>query len=166
MGNNKPENLEGVLCYLRHKVNNDTGAETTKILILDDKNLAGETLSQRRLLLATDPKVELFKLTYAVFFLGDLIKLATSSMWFIDSLGKLFKYKKTTRAILKMHRLKNVHPITGGGAVVEVYGITTRFKSLYPPDKDTSYVGLLHFGKSLVLYGFYNKLYDDTWRNV
>jgi hypothetical protein len=119
-----------------------------------------------RRLAAKQNGAKLFKIKLAIFFLGDLVKIAKPNIWFIDSAGKLFNYNKATRALLKFYKIKLNIPINTGGSIIEVEGIATRFKSLFPPDRDKKYAGILHDKKSLILYGFYSEKYDDTWRKV
>lgn len=164
LGTNKPVTEWGVVFYYHHKETEE--GQIVSVRIIDDKNLPQQTLSLRRLQLSLDDSVSLFKVHKAIYFLGDLIKIATPSTWFIDSLGKVFNYTKTSRAKLKVYPIKQIIPIKGGGVVVEAKGIMTRFKALYPPGTGEDYVGILHWGKSLILYGFYEEQYDDSWRMV
>lgn len=126
----KPNSHDGIIYYHHEKGLEDGGTETV-LRILDDKNIEGGTLARRRLRMSCDPKVHLFKITNAIFFLGDLVKLASKKSWFIDSNGKLFNYEKKTRAKLKYYKITQVLPIGTGGAVIEVEGLTTRFKTLF-----------------------------------
>jgi hypothetical protein len=166
LGLNAPTIENGVSFYFSEK-GLEEGGTVVQVRIIDDKNLPQTTLSLRRLQLALSD-APLFKIKQAIFFLGDLIKLATPKTWFIDSNGKLFTYTKTSRAKLKFHRIDKLIPINTGGVIVELDGIPSRFKSLYSPDASytTPYAGVLHFGMSLVLYGFYDQKYEDTWRTV
>lgn len=150
--------------YYHHKELEE--GELISVKIIDDKNLPQETLSLRRLQLSLEEGVSLFKVHNAIYFLGDLIKIATPSTWFIDSMGKVFNYTKTSRAKLKIYLIQQVIPIKGGGVVIEAKSIMTRFKALYPPGVGQDYVGILHWGKSLILYGFYEEQHDDSWRMV
>lgn len=162
--NSPPITSNGVVFYAseRHSEDENGGIITdTKILIVDDKQVPGERLATRRLGISA----KLFPLRQAIFFLGDLIKVATPTTWFIDSLGKTFVYEKNTRTLLKCHQIVNIFNIPSGGAIIEVEGISSRFKCLHTPDKP-KYAGILHFGKSLILYGLYNEHFDDTWRLV
>ena len=154
---------DGVACYFH--INEYEEHSVPVLKIIDDKNYPQPTLALRRLQMAISD-VPLAKIGTAIFFLGDLIKISKPSMWFIDSLGKLFRYEKNTRAKLKFHRVSKLLHIQGGGVVVEAEGISSRFKSLYAPEGVKPYIGVLHFGKSLVLYGFYEEMYDETWRMV
>lgn len=167
IGIHKPQVEEGLVFYYyeREEETADETISSIKYKIVDDRNLPGETLSRRRLALQVEG-ANLAKLGQAVYFLGDLVKLATLEIWFIDSLGKIFNYKKSTRARLKFYKISKIIPITTGGVVVEAEGLMQRFKSLYKPTVDKQYVGLLHFGMSLVLYGFYEQKHDETWRMV
>lgn len=164
LGTNKPVTEGGVVFYYHHKETEE--GQIVSVRLIDDRNLPQQTLSLRRLQLMQDESVSLFKIHKAIYFLGDLIKIATPNTWFIDSAGKVFNYIKSSRAKLKVYPIRQVIPIKGGGVVVEAKGIMTRFKSLYPPEIGEEYVGILHWGKSLILYGFYEEEYDDSWRMV
>ncbi len=167
IGIHQPQVDQGlVFYYYEREEETDEGTLTsTKYKIVDDRNLPGATLARRRLQLTVE-EVKLAKLGQAVYFLGDLVKLATMEIWFIDSMGKIFNYKKSTRARLKFYKISNLIPIPTGGIIVEAEGVMQRFKSLYKPTPDKLYVGLLHFGMSVVLYGFYTEKHDETWRMV
>lgn len=164
LGPHKPETSDGVTFYLYRYASED-GETVDKLKIVDDLNIDKETLALRRLKLKAD-EVDLFKISKAVYFLGDLIKISNPNTWFIDSNGKIFKYLKTTKAELRFHKIKNVIPIKSGGAIIEVENISTRFKALYTPESANRYAGILHHNKSLILYGFYDKEYPKTWRKI
>ena len=167
IGIHKPQIDEGLVYYYHERA--EETDEGTKVSahykVVDDRNVPGETLSRRRLTLTVE-KVNLAKLGQAVYFLGDLVKLATLEIWFIDSMGKVFNYKKSTRAKLKFYKISQIIPIQTGGVIVEVEGMMQRFKALYKPDENKTHVGLLHFGMAVILYGFYDQKYDETWRMV
>lgn len=133
--------------------------------VIDDKSIEGDTLGKRRLKLKLSG-VKLHRLSKAIFFLGDLIKISKSNLWFIDSKGKVFDHKKSARTLLKFHKIDKVIPITSGGAIIQVENINTRFKTLYAPTEDKTYAGILHYHKSLILYGLYEEKHKDTWRVV
>jgi len=57
-------------------------------------------------------------------------------------------------------------PIKTGGAIIEVENISTRFKALYTPESANRYAGILNYGKSLILYGFYSQEHSKTWRRI
>jgi hypothetical protein len=163
LGVNKPEQQDGIVYYYHYK-ESDNG-NIISLQVVDDKSVPGSNLSLRRLHLAQE-ECTLFKIRNAIYFLGDLIKIATPKTWFIDSTGRVFNYVKTTKAKLKLYPISQVIPINTGGAIIEVKGLLTRFKSLYMPESEFMYAGILQWGKSLVLYGFYDQYYEDSWRKV
>ncbi len=163
LGVHKPIIENGVVFYYYER--EVEGVVTSQYKLVDDKNIDKPTLALRRLQLSLH-EVPLYRIDQAIFFLGDLIKIATPHTWFIDSNGKVFKYDKATRAKLCFYLINRNIPINTGGAIIEAKGVPTRFKSLYPPSVHEKYVGLLHFGKSIILYGFYTEKFDDTWRLV
>lgn len=164
LGTNKPLTEGGVTFFYHHKQLEE--GEHISVRIVDDKNMPQETLSLRRLQLSLDSTVQLFKISKAIYFLGDLIKISTPNTWFVDNTGKVFNYQKTSRAKLKIYPVAQLIPIKTGGVIVEAKGIMTRFKALYVPEIGLDYVGILHWGKSLILYGFYEQQHDDSWRMV
>lgn len=162
--NDPPIQSDGFVFYASEKHTEDESGgivTDTKLLMVDDRQIEGDSLAARRLRIPA----KLFPLRQAIFFLGDLIKLATPNTWFIDSLGKVFVYEKNTRAQLKCHKISMIATIPSGGAIIGVEGIDSRFKTLHTPE-NVYYAGILHMGKSLVLYGLYSEPFKQTWRMV
>ena len=164
LGKEKPLIESNVAFYLLGKDIKYSDAEY-KVNLIDDKNLPAATLAKRRLILNSQG-VSLVKLNKAIFFLGDLIKLAKGAPWFIDSVGFIFQYKKTHRAKLKFYKIAKVLPMPAGGAIIEAEGIATRFKVLFQPSDYHSHAGILHWKNTLILYGLYDKKYSDTTRLI
>ena len=133
--------------------------------VIDDKAIEGETLGLRRLHIQAKGS-QLQKVGKAIFFLGDLIKIAKRSTFFIDSNGRIFQYRKSIRAKLQFKKLTNVIPIPTGGAILEVEGVNSRFKCLFQPKTLELYVGVLEFGMSFILYGLYEQPYKSSWRMI
>ncbi len=159
LGKEKPQELDGVLFYHRcDKEGNDT------ILVVDDKTWHHETLAQRRLKVMMNNSRKLAKITHAIFFISDLLKLSGSGVWFIDTNGKLFTYTKSTMVPLIFRSILKVTKINGG-AILEVEGIETRFKCLYAPNNE-KFAGLLKIGRGYVLYGLYEEKPIDTRRMI
>jgi hypothetical protein len=154
LGTLKPTEEAGVVFYLY---------SNNKYSIVDDKSIVGESLSSRRLhMLSTG--VKLRKITRAIFFLGDLLKLATKTTWFIDSNGLVFQIKKSLRTTLEYLRIKKVIPIKTGGAIIELDGANMRLKSLFAPTPNELYAGVLKYGLAYILYGFFTEKHSTTWR--
>jgi hypothetical protein len=167
LGVEEPQRQDGVLFFLAEGTKEtEEGLETEwRIRIVDDTNLPGDTLARRRLLIRNNGGTP-FKLNRAIFFLGDLIKMAVPKLWFIDSMGKCFRYTKNTRARLTYRKVTKVIHVIGGGAIIEVEGIPSRMKSLFMPTLDNLHAGVLLMGVSPILYGFYDKKHEDSWRMV
>lgn len=154
----KPVEENGVL-YLLFK--------NKELHIIDDKNIEEATLGLRRLnIKANNPEVKLYKLTKAIYFIGDLIKYTKSKQWYIDSLGYCFLYEKTALVPLVYLPIEKIIPIKTGGAIVTVKTLPQRFKCLYTP-KNVSYAGLLKISNSqYILYGLVNKKEKNSWRKI
>lgn len=160
-----PEERDGILYYVSENFNRDTAKYHQTARVLDDKTLPGPTLAHRRLQ-AQKLGATLYPIKTALYFLGDFIKLAKSNTWFVDSTGRVFQYKKTTRAKLQFYRVQKLFPLPGMGAVVEVQGISQRFKVLWMPTVPVQWAGVIKFGKTLILYGLYKDKLPDSWRLV
>lgn len=133
--------------------------------VIDDLSLPQQTLGKRRLVLKSNG-VQLLPINKIIYFLVDLIKLAVPNTWFIDNSGNIFTYKKSTRAHLTCHRIKNVLPGTGLGAIIEVEGVAQRFKVMYAPNEFQQYVGLLKMSNSYLLYGLYEQPFKSSTRKI
>ena len=165
IGSSKPIVDDKVSYFLLAKAT-ETDALSYRILFLDDRNINSPSLGTRRLMLESAGN-SLFKLKTAIFFLSDLIKLAQSNVWFIDSAGTLFQYTKTRRVALVYKPISKIIPIRSGGCIIEVEGLSERFKSYKTPElSSTPYVGLLQDNQSHILYGFYDKRYKNTNRMI
>lgn len=132
-------------------------------LIIDDTSRKGDTLGKRRLQMLDS---KLFSINKAIYFLTDLVKLANSKTWFIDNTGKTFIYKKTIRAKLTCHRIKNILPGVSLGVLVEVEGIPQRFKLMYQPTDADKYAGLLFMHNSYIIYGLYSEPFKNSYRKI
>lgn len=162
LGEHKPSQHEGLVFYHTHYVDHDN-IENVNIRIVDDANLSGKTLGLRRLQLQDE---KLFPIRTAIYFLADLVKLAKSTTWFIDSSGRVFHYEKNTRAKLQTRAIKQILPASGLGCVVELVGISSRFKSLQRPGEHQHYARVLKLGMGFIFYGFCETVKPDSWRMV
>ena len=146
------ESEDGNVLYFYSKIEDADGEQSESYLVVDDKRVKGDTLGKRRLFLA-NKGVKLYKISMAVFFVGDLLKLAHSKTWFIDSLGKVFRYTKTKWVKLVHKKITKVIRQPGGGAVLELEGIPTRFKVLYAPTEAELWWQVLVDGFQYIFYG-------------
>lgn len=165
LGNTGPIQHETIAFYLFVDDTDKSQPPKDVYLIVDDKAVQGENLARRRLQLQAQG-VPLYKLTHAIFFIADMLKLSVGATWFIDSLGKIFEYKKTKKVPLIYKPIKKIIPVLTGGAVLEVEGISHRFKTLYMPRLEERYAGLLKINRGYLLYGLYDKLYTATTRMI
>jgi len=163
LGEHKPVIEDNLVYYSKEYVDKESLETKIGLRIVDDKSVQGATLGLRRLAITG---VRLFPIRQAMYFLGDLIKIAKQTTWFIDNSGKVFQYRKSSRAKLTAHKIKKVLPLEGMGAIVEVDGLPQRFKCMYAPKPDQYYAGVLRWGLSYVLYGFYNEQFKATHRLV
>lgn len=161
LGENEPQIKEGVIFYLSEILDNEDNLISVYKLV-DDKNIDKSTIGLRRLQL---PQDKLFKISTAIYMLQDLIKLAKPTSWFIDTAGKVFQYKKSTRAKLKTHTIKQVLPVNGIGCVLEIEGLSERFKSLSIPNNQP-YAVMLYYNGKVLLYGLSATKVDSSWRLV
>lgn len=150
-----PSQVDGVTFYLYKD----------KMQVVDDKNVEGDSLARRRLHLHMN-EVKLYKLKYAIFYLADLIKMATPNQWFIDSNGKCFIYTKTKLVPLVFREITKVDR-SPSFTLIEARGIHGRHKTLYPPREDQKYAGFLQVTpRTYIIYGFFSEKHRDTRRKV
>jgi hypothetical protein len=164
LGKEAPIIEEGVSFYLLGRDTKYSDAEYI-MKIIDDKNRPEESFALRRLAMKNEG-VNLHSLNKAIFFLSDLVKLAKGNTWFIDKNGQLFEYTKTQRVKLIFKKITKVTAIMTGGAIIEVQGIPSRFKTLYAPTHEMTHAGLLVVGNTHILYGLYDQEYAATTRVI
>lgn len=163
---NKPPEWKGdLLVYENTYMHVDTANEYTHTKIVDAK-VPGETLSRRRLKL-DEKGLPLYPLKKAAFFLHDFIKLAGNGYYFIDSVGKIFKYKKQTSCKLIFRKITRVIPSESTGSIVEVEGMPQRFKTMAHFENPYGlWAGLLYYKGAWLFFGVYNEQYRDTRRMI
>ena len=165
LGEKEPYTKDGLTFYANEYINSDDPKPFNRWRIVDDKNIDRSTLGLRRLVLKQQ-EVKLFPIGAAIYFLQDIIKLAKSTTWFIDSCGQVFQHKKLVRAKLQTHRIRQVLPASGIGCVLEVEGLSERFKSLQIPKDYELWAGILNYNRCNLLYGYYSEPIKTTWRLV
>ena len=165
LGEHRPQQHAGVVFYSKQYIDKDTATITTGLRIVDDTNILGSSLGQRRLKLKQS-KVRLFHIKTAIYLLKDLIKLSKQTTWWIDSSGLVFQYKKSTRAKLTCKRITKLIPAQVVGCIVEVEGLSQRFKLMYHPQNGEQWAGILQWGLSYLLYGIYTEPFKNTYRLV
>lgn len=164
LGNKAPMGKDGVSYYLYGKDVN-TKDEFLNAKVIDDKNIDRPSLAGRRLQ-AKANGADLHKIGLAIFFIGDLVKIADAKTWFIDNTGMVFNYRKSTRAKLIFREIEQIIPIRTGGGIICVKGVPARFKTLHLPGPEMKYAGLLVVKTSYILYGLFDQQYDTTFRLI
>lgn len=165
LGERQPLIDGDIIYYINESVNTDTNIIKTRVRFVDDKSIDKPSVGARRLVMKKQG-APMFTITKAVYFIGDLIKLSKTTTWFIDNAGHTFQYKKAMRAKLTCHKVRQVLPAKGMGAVVELEGVPSRFKILYAPSASQGYAGILHLGLGNIIYGFYEEPFKATTRAV
>lgn len=133
--------------------------------VLDDTNIQGDFKTRRALLDETTRT----PLVVALCFYEDIIKFKNvNDALFIDSNGRLFKYKKDRMVKLSFHKIEHwIKPRNERYCLVKLDAYPQYFRSLRPPAHNEWYAGVLHFTKKqLLLYGFAEEQYDSTIRKV
>lgn len=165
LGEKEPYTSGGLTFYSSQYINEDDPKPFNRYRVVDDRGVDKPTLGLRRLVLK-EQEVKLHPIGAAIYFLQDVIKLAKSTTWFIDSVGQVFQHKKLVRAKLATHRIIQVLPAAGIGCVLEVEGLAERFKSLQVPKEYELYAGILNYNRCNLLYGYYSEPIKPTWRQV
>lgn len=163
VGTELPTFINDIVLYIRQY---DTGDEIkTTYQIIDDKSIKQPSLGKRRLLLINNG-IKVKRLNKAIFFLGDLIKIAKANTIFIDSSGSIFTYKKQTKYKLISKKIEKIIKIKTGGVILELKNSTNRHKALYGPMNDQKYALVLENAFDEILYGFSDKIISPSWRLV
>ena len=130
-------------------------------VVVDDRNMEGETLGVRRLQ-TTYPS--LWPLKRQVDTMQGMLKQNTKC--FIDSKGRPFIYEKTTMCSLKWLRIKKKE-LREEYCLLWIEGVSTPFSVPRPPEATMAFAGILHFkGLPWVLYEYSDVRKKNTWRKV
>jgi hypothetical protein len=133
------------------------------IYILDNKNLAGDTVGKRRLQIKTDyykvyvPR----KVVYNVMQL-----LHSKEKVFMDTDGIIFKYKKTEYFSLRYHKVDSVIESKDGNCILEIPKIDFSYKTSCRNAYGILYVGILHTKYGHIPYDFSEVKKKDTRRKI
>ena len=130
-------------------------------ILVDDRNMPGDTLGVRRMQTPIPDKLPLKK---AVETPLGLIK--SGKKHFIDNEGKLFTYEKTRMCKLKYYKIKkivNKH----NASLLWVYTVKTPFTIPRPPEPSFKWVGILEYrGSPWMLYEYSYERKKDTRRKI
>lgn len=140
---------------------NITKIETNSgVYVLDNKNIQGDTLGQRRLRIKNS---KLFIPRAVVHNIGQLIR--SDYKTFIDNNGEVFKYIKHTTVPLKYYKVKKVVK-TDNGCVLHFIGVDNPILAPCARAYGTEYVGFLITSMGYILYEYSENAKGDTWRKI
>jgi hypothetical protein len=130
-------------------------------MVVDEKNMPGETLGVRRV---QSRRIDLLPLKKAVMTIPDMIQCKTK--FFIDSNGMPFIYQKTYNSRLKCYKIKRVEQ-KDVASLLWLQGCSTPFTIPRPPMGNPPYVRILHYeGEPWLLYDYVRFPIKDTYRRV
>lgn len=130
-------------------------------ILVDDKNMPGDTLGKRRL--QTYFK-ELLALKKGADNITAMIKQSGGP--YIDSKGRCFIYEKTKFGIVKYYKIKDIE-YRNNLCVLRAVGVKSAFTIPRPPKPGFDWVGILHLdGFPWVLYEYAEDRLDSIRRKV
>jgi hypothetical protein len=131
-------------------------------VILDDKNMPGETLGVRRI---QSPFQDLVPLKKGIFSPIGILK-QTSYTPLIDNLGRCFMYEKTITAPLITHKIRKVEK-KGTHSLVWVKDYNFPFQVPRPPPNGITWASVLHIcGTPWLLYSYSEFKNKRTFRKI
>lgn len=128
--------------------------------VLDNKNMPGDTLGKRR---AHINNSKLYNPRHVYQNISQFLHSKTNV--FIDTLGRVFKYKKTNMVPLKYHKIKDIHRLESGECELELdvnFPIKVTCRVAY----SIICVGLLHTKWGYILYSLEEEMQNDTRRKI
>lgn len=129
--------------------------------LVDDKNMSGTTLGQRRL---QTPHKGLMTLRRSIDSLVGILK--QEHYYFIDSNGVPFIYQKTERLQLRYRRIRKIERKTTA-SILWVEGWKAPFTIPRPPDPSMLWAGILLMkGFPWIIYEYSENRKKNTWRKV
>lgn len=129
--------------------------------VVDDKNVAGASIGERRL---QTPHKNLYDLKYKLDDFASMTK--HRGRFYIDSNGKFFIYEKSKSAQLKYHLIGKVER-KDFLSLIWITGIPFPFELSRPPHALERYAGVLYINnKPSFLYELSEEKKKDTWRKV
>lgn len=130
------------------------------VYILDNMNLSGETLGERRLQIKHGSRYIPRKAYYSI---TQLIK--SNNKTYIDNTGRVFTYRKTRNVPLKYYKVMDVVS-TEGGCILSFKGVNFKLRTNCREAYDVHYVGLLSTDIGYILYDVSDMKKRDTTRKI
>lgn len=145
---NQPSEENGVIFF--ETITVKTGEPSVRIV--DDLKIPKPTLGLRRLVLKKQ-NLRLYNFKTAVYTLGDLVRLNTPGVVWLDSKGKSFTIPKKTTFQLEFKRITHIFQKVGY-VILALENETQRFRSIYGPPSKAHGVLLMTNGNLRLFYGY------------
>lgn len=137
------------------------GLLTIDGLLVDDKNMDGDTLGKRRL---QTPFKSLFPLKKSINSFIGIIKQSKNN--YIDNKGIVFTYEKTKYVPLKYIQIQKVEK-KKIASLIYLRNYKVSFQVPRPPDPELRYAGVLFMDNDpWMLYDYANRLLKSTRRKI
>ena len=129
--------------------------------VVDDTNMLGETLGERRL---QTPMKSIYPLRYMIE--DEIAMNKHRGKLFIDSLGKVIVHEKTHTVQIKYHKIKKLE-LKEIATVVWIKDVPYPFIERRPPLSYHTWVGLIYKkGLPWKICEYSTKQKKDTWRKM
>ena len=129
--------------------------------VLDDTNVEGQSIGERRL---RTPLKNMYDLKHQIDNFGGLVK--HRGRFYVDSNGKFFIYEKSVKADLKYHLIGKVE-VKELASLIWIQGIPFPFEVPRPPNRTELCAGILYINKRpAYLYELSTRKWRDTWRKI
>ena len=129
--------------------------------VLDDKNMSGETLGQRRI---QSPMNSIYPLRYMIEDITGLMR--HRGKFFIDSNGMVFNYEKTETVKVHYHKIRKKEKKTTA-TVLWLKDCPFPFAEKRPPRDELTWAGVLYKeGIPMAIYDFAEEKQKSTWRKI
>ena len=128
------------------------------IFVLDNKNLSGKTLAERRSISSS----LLYPLNKSYYTIEEL--MLAKHKEYIDSYGTVFKYKRTNFVTVYCHKVTGIDQLSSGGYLIKTETLKPiRYEGLdlYQANDDIPYV-LVFESNGYIIYGFSYEFMEPT----
>lgn len=147
-------NITTILAYGKH-------------FTVDNKNLKGNTLGKRRIILKDTflYDTEIYPLKKVFYTLYDVLRHKHKSRVYIDSNGEIFRYKKNTRCGLLYRKIEKIE-VQGNHLFCYIENIFKPIVVPFIPKHMPKYLGLLVVYGDYILYELSDVKKKNSWRLI
>tara|TARA_Y100001972_G_scaffold101553_1_gene126519 strand:- start:14 stop:502 length:489 start_codon:yes stop_codon:yes gene_type:complete len=129
--------------------------------IVDDKNVKGNTIGQRRL---KSPHKSLYPLKFMLTDFRSMIMHRGEN--YVDTEGKYFRYQKTRTGIIKSYEIENIEQ-KELATMIKLKNVRHRFETKTPPDTKFKFAQVLMIdNRPSVLWSVSIQKEKNTWRKI